>query len=157
MEKIKARYLIEKSGKKVGDIVEVDKKLADFLVKKGDVELVEEFENKNKLICFKCKKYFKGNLIDESHNVPCYLFDGDRPRQKKQADKFGISHLCGQCHKKYDFDVLKLLFLNLKKIDIEIKENENNSHYMKLINNLPYDIRLKGIKICEIMRCEFLK
>ena len=37
---VEVRYLIEKSGKKVGDVVEVPESLAEFLVKKGDASFV---------------------------------------------------------------------------------------------------------------------
>ena len=40
-KKVKLKWLIEKSGKKVGDIVEVSEEMADFLVAKGDAEFMK--------------------------------------------------------------------------------------------------------------------
>ena len=37
---IKVSWLKNKSGKKVGEISKINQKLADFLIKKGDVKLV---------------------------------------------------------------------------------------------------------------------
>lgn len=59
--------------------------------------------------CQDCGIVLPENLIQESHDVPCYLFEGNRKGQKNQADKFGRHMLCGKCHKKYE-NSLKELF-----------------------------------------------
>jgi len=60
--------------------------------------------------CEKCKQEFEERHIQESHDVPCYLFEGNRKGRKNQADKYGRHLLCEKCHKKYD-DSLKILFI----------------------------------------------
>lgn len=60
--------------------------------------------------CDKCGKDFEEHLIEDSHDVPCYLFEGaSRNIQKNQADKFGRHWLCKQCHKQYE-EALKFQF-----------------------------------------------
>lgn len=55
------------------------------------------------MICDKCKKDFKEVEIQDSHDVPCYLFKGlDRKEKKQQADKFGRHWLCKKCHEEYE-------------------------------------------------------
>jgi Zn-finger protein len=57
--------------------------------------------------CDKCGKEFPENEIDESHFVPCYMFDGiDRKEKKNQADKTGRCWLCKDCHKIYELLVI---------------------------------------------------
>ena len=62
--------------------------------------------------CFKCKRDFEERLIQESHDVPCYLFEGNRKGQKNQADKWGRHWLCQECHEEYE----NLLRLHLRDI-----------------------------------------
>lgn len=52
--------------------------------------------------CQKCNKDFEEKDIDESHDVPCYLFEGNRKGRKNQADLFGRHYLCNKCHKLYE-------------------------------------------------------
>jgi hypothetical protein len=52
--------------------------------------------------CQKCKKEFEEKDIHESHDVPCYLFEGNRKGQKNQADKWGRRYLCKKCHDEYE-------------------------------------------------------
>jgi len=53
--------------------------------------------------CDFCKDNFLENQLEESHDVPCYLFKGiDRKEKKQQADKFGRHWLCKKCHNKYE-------------------------------------------------------
>lgn len=55
------------------------------------------------MICSKCKRDFKEKDIQESHDVPCYLFMGEnRKVRKNKADKLGRHWLCENCHKKYE-------------------------------------------------------
>lgn len=56
-----------------------------------------------KMECQKCKKDYFENLIQESHDVPCYLFSGKhRSDRKNKADKFPRHNLCEKCHDKYE-------------------------------------------------------
>ena len=52
--------------------------------------------------CEFCEKEFEEKDLQESHDVPCYLFKGNRQGRKNQADKFGRHWLCEDCHKKYE-------------------------------------------------------
>lgn len=61
--------------------------------------------------CLKCNGDFPEKEIEESHNVPCYLFIGlKRQVSKNRADKLGRHWLCKKCHKEYE----KGLNLSLK-------------------------------------------
>ena len=60
--------------------------------------------------CTKCGIELPERLIDESHDVPCYLFKGiGRKQQKPQADKFGRRWLCRKCHEEYEDALRKIL------------------------------------------------
>jgi len=62
------------------------------------------------MICSKCNNDFTEAEIQESHDVPCYLFDGKfRNERKNQADKFPRHWLCLSCHEDYETE-LKLIF-----------------------------------------------
>jgi hypothetical protein len=54
------------------------------------------------LKCDKCKKEFPDKEVHESHDVPCYLFEGNRKGRENQADKFGRHLLCKNCHDKFE-------------------------------------------------------
>ncbi len=54
------------------------------------------------MICARCKIDFDEPDIQESHDVPCYLFEGNRQGQKNQADKFKRRWLCKKCHQEYE-------------------------------------------------------
>jgi len=62
--------------------------------------------------CDDCKKDFEECKIEESHDIPCYLFEGNRKGQKNQADKFGRHQLCYICHHRYENELR--LFLRTK-------------------------------------------
>ena len=65
--------------------------------------------------CKKCNNSFPEEMIDCSHNVPCYLFEGfNRAQKKNQADKFGRFWLCKQCHKEYEFALRQYLITMAK-------------------------------------------
>lgn len=65
------------------------------------------------MICEQCKIDFSEKEIDESHDVPCYLFKGiTRNQRKNQADKFGRHWLCKKCHEKYE-DNLRLELIKI--------------------------------------------
>lgn len=65
--------------------------------------------------CQWCNKDFLENEIQESHDVPCYLFEGNRKGRKNQADKLGRHMLCKKCHEDYE-EKLRL-FLKIKAFE----------------------------------------
>lgn len=64
--------------------------------------------------CFKCGDDFPEEYIHESHDVPCYLFEGNRKGRKNQADKFGRHWLCEGCHQRYE-NLLRLYLRGCSK------------------------------------------
>ncbi|MHA1693666.1 MAG: hypothetical protein ACTSUG_00275 [Candidatus Helarchaeota archaeon] len=59
--------------------------------------------NKATIICQKCFREFPESEVEESHDVPCYLFKGfGRKNKKQKADMFPRHWLCKECHKKYE-------------------------------------------------------
>lgn len=54
------------------------------------------------MICQKSGEDLPEKDIHESHDVPCYLFLGNRKGQKNQADKWGRHWLCKKCHDEYE-------------------------------------------------------
>ena len=64
--------------------------------------------------------------IQDSHNVPTYLFEGNRAGRSNQADKFSRHWLCEKCHKKYELAIRLFLQSKAKEFSIEyFKEDEN--------------------------------
>lgn len=60
--------------------------------------------------CSHCKQLFEECKIEESHDVPCYLFEGfNRNQKKNQADKFRRRWLCNDCHKEYERSLRRFL------------------------------------------------
>ena len=106
--------------------------------------------------CMGCDKDFKENEIHESHDVPCYLFPGANRKERKQhADKFGRRDLCKKCHDEYELKIIKILYLNLYRKEIEYEENL--SPYMKKIWRLCESDEKKrelAIKICKKINVE---
>ena len=69
--------------------------------------------------CEKCGGNFPEKDIQESHDVPCYLFEGVfRNERKNQADKLKRHWLCVACHKDYEnglkesFQIMAIQFSN---------------------------------------------
>lgn len=54
--------------------------------------------------CDKCGEQFEEKELQESHDIPCYLFiyAGNRKGQKNQADNYGRHWLCKPCHDLYE-------------------------------------------------------
>jgi len=71
------------------------------------------------MICNKCKKNFPEDKLDESHDVPTYIFDGNRNERKKEADKLGRHHLCKKCHNIYETYVFSNM---IKQADYDTKQ-----------------------------------
>lgn len=70
------------------------------------------------MICQKCKKDFEEHLIQISHDIPKYMGG---------ADSDGRHALCEDCHKEYEFEVLKVGLMNwinqLNEVDKIIFKN----------------------------------
>lgn len=100
--------------------------------------------------CMYCLKDFEEKEIEESHDVPTYLFNGlIRKERKQQADKFSRKWLCVECHDKYEAMILQMLFRNLLKKEIPLIENRNERKlYFPKIWRLPQSKKDIGIKIC---------
>jgi len=60
--------------------------------------------------CFVCGESNE-KILEESHDVPVYLFDApDRKRRKAQADNYGRHLLCKKCHDIYEKTLFGYLF-----------------------------------------------
>jgi len=99
--------------------------------------------------CGKCLNDFEEKNIEESHDVPCYLFPGEKNKRKNEADKLGRKMLCVKCHDTYEAEILQLLFLNLLHKEIPLITNRlNRISYFPKIWRLPESKKKIGIKIC---------
>ncbi len=74
--------------------------------------------------CSFCKKDFAEKDLDESHDVPCYLFYFEKTRKERKhyADKYPRRYLCRPCHKRYEFE----LHLHLISESIKFSEGKFN-------------------------------
>lgn len=61
--------------------------------------------------CQKCLKDFEERDIQESHDIPKYMFNGD----KNIADKYGRHQLCQRCHDIYEKIVFSIVFKSLSE------------------------------------------
>lgn len=61
------------------------------------------------MICQKCIKEFQEKDIHESHDVPSYIFSGERKIRKQKADKYGRHHVCQKCHDIYEKTVFSVM------------------------------------------------
>ena len=71
------------------------------------------------MICNFCGRDFPEHLIEESHDIPCYLFEGNRKGRKNQADKCGRHNLCKECHELYEKNLR--IFLRLEALEFSRK------------------------------------
>lgn len=72
----------------------------------------------NEMKCSKCKRDFEEKYLDESHDVPIYMFDGQsRSERKNQADKWGRHYLCKKCHDIYERKVFVEMIRNLSVVE----------------------------------------
>ena len=78
--------------------------------------------------CEKCKILFPEGELQESHDVPCYLFEAPtRKLRKKQADNYRRHNLCKKCHDIYERILFSILvstlnsYQRLQFIDTAIK------------------------------------
>ena len=72
--------------------------------------------------CDFCCEEFEEKDMHESHDVPCYLFSGNRKGRKNQADKFGRHWLCKECHDRYEEEINYILKECAKIESIKIAE-----------------------------------
>ena len=79
------------------------------------------------MICKYCGNDFKEKDIQESHDVPTYLWEGNRKGRKNQADKHGRHWLCKNCHEEYENGLRLLLRIQAKNFADNCfkKESEN--------------------------------
>jgi len=77
--------------------------------------------------CRKCLKEFPENEMQESHDVPKYMFDGD----KNKADKFGRHWLCKKCHDIYERIIPSII---VKSLDETIKQKCIKNIYLFSLN-----------------------
>jgi len=68
--------------------------------------------------CSFCYNDFEEKEIQESHDVPCYLFYWLKTRRERKqlADKHKRRWLCKKCHKKYEKFLHQQLILQSKKV-----------------------------------------
>jgi protein-arginine kinase activator protein McsA len=61
--------------------------------------------------CTGCHLDFQEKEIQESHDVPCYLFYNEvgRSAKKQKADKYSRRWLCPKCHSNYEKWLSKML------------------------------------------------
>jgi len=68
------------------------------------------------LKCSKCGIELPETNLQESHDVPCYMFEGaNRKEKKNKADKYGRRRLCKKCHDIYEKTLPAYLFKTLGK------------------------------------------
>jgi uncharacterized CHY-type Zn-finger protein len=134
-EQVEVEWIKEKSNHVPGDISVVDKNLADFLVKKGDV--VYNKDDK-KMECSKCKKYFPEKEIELSHDIPKYVGGVDRD---------GRHYLCSECHDVYERKTLKRYFNEIFNENIIITNPDRRSL-------IPFINRIKKLDKDKLLYCK---
>jgi len=73
-----------------------------------------------KMKCQKCKEHFPENEIEESHDVPVFIFEGSKRNERKnQADKWGRHNLCIKCHTIYEKKVASVM---INSLNLQTKE-----------------------------------
>ena len=83
------------------------------------------------LKCKKCGIVLPESEIQESHDVPKYIFNGD----KNQADKWGRHYLCKKCHDIYERIVPSIIISNLDQQTKEIIKNKIKSFSLSYFKN----------------------
>lgn len=80
--------------------------------------------------CSKCGEDFEEKDIEESHDVPCYLWIAmKRKEQKQHADKFGRHWLCKTCHKNYEYNLSIILKQKAQEFaKVYFKEDKNEGY-----------------------------
>ena len=83
--------------------------------------------------CQKCGNDFKEKDIQESHDVPKYMFNGD----KNEADKWGRHNLCIKNHDIYEklaFSVAFNILPEEQKQKCRLAVKEFSERYFKEVN-----------------------
>jgi hypothetical protein len=66
--------------------------------------------------CAICGEQIPESLLDLSHDVPCYVFEGkNRKERKQEADKWGRHYLCEKHHHIYENTVFAIMAQSLPK------------------------------------------
>lgn len=86
--------------------------------------------------CDKCHKEFKSEDLHESHDIPCYLFEGNKKGRKNQADRFPRHWLCKKkgikgeefCHDKYEKLLREYLRYYALKFAMEYFKEEDDTN-----------------------------
>ena len=69
--------------------------------------------------CSKCGEEFPESELQESHDVPTYLFEGETHGDRKsQTDKFSRRYLCKKHHDIYEKTLIAVM---VRPLPIEIK------------------------------------
>ena len=79
------------------------------------------------MLCEKCKEEFQEKDLDDSHDIPCYLFWNHGPtrkERKKIADLYPRHYLCKKCHYDYDEGLRISLVLTAKKFSKKSSHTE---------------------------------
>ncbi len=109
--------------------------------------------------CSKCQRDFREDGIEESHDIPCYIFPGNERKERKQyADKYGRHWLCKKCHYEYDFLICEALLRHF--INLRINNGCDLSPHQKRvwrICNIDDQNREIAIKICKKLNEDFFK
>lgn len=80
--------------------------------------------------CQECLKDLPEHLIQESHDVPCYLFflEGfNRKQRKPYADKYPRRWLCKHCHDEYERDLRDHLVTSALKFSKYWRKKEDDT------------------------------
>lgn len=82
--------------------------------------------------CSFCKNNLLESEIHLSHDVPCYLFEGQFRKDKKPfADKLGRRYLCKPCHLHYERALRIVLQLKAKEFSTKYFEEEDDTRNNK--------------------------
>ena len=82
----------------------------------------------------KCNDDFPENEIQESHDVPCYLFYDiiGRRLKKQKADQYGRHWLCKKCHEEYEKALSVILLLKSKEFSRWFFKEEDDDSVPKI-------------------------
>lgn len=85
-----------------------------------------------KMTCQKCGETHPENQVEDSHDVPVYLFNGlTRNERKNKADKWGRHNLCKRCHDIYEKIIPSIIVQDCDEIQLEKLRNKVKSFAKK--------------------------
>lgn len=78
--------------------------------------------------CTRCSNDYQEKDIDESHDVPCYLFykEVGRNNKKNKADQYPRRWLCKRCHEQYEEGLHLTLIIQALKYSKEYFKDGNS-------------------------------